>query len=82
MQDIQAETGYIIKKSWNTSSATPCEFCQAMADKDAISVSSSFVQVGGQIEGVDGGILSNDFTDMDTADAHPNCNCYLTWEVE
>ena len=82
MEDIQAETGYIVKKVWNTSSAEPCEFCQAMANTGAVSVSSSFVPLGGAIQGVDGGILNNDFVDMDTADAHPNCSCYLTWEVE
>jgi len=82
MEDIQAETGYIVKKIWNTSGVDPCEFCRTMASTDAISVSSAFVQVGGRINGVDGGILTNDFVDMNTANAHPNCNCYLTWEVE
>lgn len=81
MEQIQSETGYTIKKVWNTTGGQPCEFCRAMNGKTQ-SVQSAFIPVGGHIEGEDGGTLINDFTDMEIAHAHPNCSCYLTWEVE
>lgn len=81
MENIQEQTGYSIAKVWNVSSSDPCEFCEAL-DGTVISVEEHFVDKGDVIEGVSGGIYNNDFSDTDTADAHPNCNCYTTYRVE
>lgn len=80
MENIQAQTGYTISKIWNTSGDNPCEFCQAL-DGTVIDVEENFVDKGDNIDGVDGGVYNNDFTATDTADAHPNCNCYTTYQV-
>jgi phage portal protein BeeE len=81
MENISEQTGYQISKIWNTSGDEPCEFCQAL-DGTVISVQENFVDKGAEIEGIEGGIYHNDFTATDTADAHPNCNCYTTYMVE
>lgn len=81
MENIQDQTGYSISKIWNVSSSDPCEFCASL-DGTVISVEQNFVEKGDVIEGINGGIYNNDFTDTDTADAHPNCNCYTTYRVE
>lgn len=81
MENIQRDTGYSIYKVWNVSSDEPCEFCQAL-DGEKTFVEENFVDQGDTIEGRDGGILQNDFSATDTADAHPNCNCYTTYEIE
>lgn len=80
MEQIQDDTGYSIRKIWNTGSANPCEFCRAL-DGTSTSVGNSFVPVGGTIEGDNGGIFVNTFVDMDVSQAHPNCGCYMTFEV-
>lgn len=81
MENIQRDTGYRIYKQWNTSGADPCEFCRALASEEVL-VDENFVNQGDEIHGIDGGILNNDFSDTDTADAHPNCNCFTTYKVE
>lgn len=81
MENIQGQTGYRIYKQWNISSSNPCEFCLSLASHEVL-VDESFVSLGENIHGVDGGIYHNNFTATDTADAHPNCNCYTTYRVE
>lgn len=81
MENIQRDTGYKIYKIWNVSSSDPCEFCQSLVN-DKVLVDENFVDQGDEIHGVNGGILHNDFSPTDTAEAHPNCNCYTTYEVE
>lgn len=81
MENIQNDTGYKIYKVWNVSSSDPCEFCLALASEKVL-VDENFVDLGSEIHGVNGGVLVNDFTPTDTAEAHPNCNCYTTYEVE
>lgn len=81
MQNIQRDTGYKIYKIWNVSSADPCEFCRQLASEKVL-VDENFVDLGDEIHGVDGGVYHNDFKAADTAEAHPNCNCYTTYKVE
>lgn len=81
MENIQRQTGYKIYKVWNVSSADPCEFCLKLASEKVL-VDRNFVDKDSIIHGVDGGIYHNDFKAADTANAHPNCNCYSTYEVE
>lgn len=80
MEQIQTETGYTINKIWNIGGGNPCEYCLSMSGK-TVGVSNSFVPLNGTIEGTEGGVLVNDFVDIDTADAHPNDQCYITYEV-
>ena len=81
MQNISDETGYKVYKEWTTSGADPCEFCLALSGTRTL-IDENFVDLHGEIHGVDGGVYKNDFTATDTADAHPNCNCYITYTVE
>lgn len=78
MEQIQASTGYDIMKVWNVSSDA-CEFCQEMAGKK-ISIEQPFLAVGNSVMAGDK-ILVNNFTDVETADLHPNDRCYITYEV-
>jgi phage portal protein BeeE len=80
MEQIQAETGYKIRKVWNTSGANPCEFCLAL-DGKTVGVEDAFIPLGGTVEGVDGGTLVNNFTEVESANAHPNCHCYVSYEI-
>lgn len=80
MEQIQDDTGYSINKVWNIGGSNPCEYCLAQAGV-VVSLGSAFVPLGGVIQGQDGGVLVNDFVEMDTADAHPNDECYITYEV-
>lgn len=81
MQNIQRDTGYKIYKIWNVSSTDPCEFCLKLASEKVL-VDENFVDLGDEIHGINGGIYHNDFKAADTAEAHPNCNCYTTYRVE
>lgn len=81
MENIAEQTGYSIYKVWNVSSLSPCEFCSSLSG-DRKLVSENFVDLGDEIHGINGGTYLNDFTSTETADAHPNCNCFTTYEVE
>lgn len=81
MQNIQAQTGYKIYKVWNTSGANPCEFCQALSGQKNL-VDEKFIDQHEHVHGVDGGEFITDFKDIESAELHPNCNCYATFEVE
>lgn len=80
MEQITTETGYEINKVWQVNSNNPCAYCIAM-DGTRVQVEQPFIPLGGSIEASDGSILVNDFVDVDTADAHPNCGCSLYYEV-
>ncbi len=81
MENVQRDTGYKIYKKWNVSSVDPCEFCQKLAN-DRVLVDENFIDLNDEIHGIDGGVYHNDFKAADTANAHPNCNCYSTYEIE
>jgi phage portal protein BeeE len=81
MQQIENEVDTKIYKIWNVSNSEKCEFCQAM-DGRRVPLNEAFIEKGGIIVGKDGGVFVNDFVAMDTPQAHPNCMCYFTWEVE
>ena len=80
MEQITGETGINFQKVWNTSRDDACQYCKAM-NGTAVPNTETFVPVGGKIEGVDGGVLTNDFVSMETPQGHPNCGCYLTYQV-
>lgn len=80
MQNISDQTGHKIYKVWHTSSAQPCPFCQEMEGKEVL-VQESFLQVGDSVE-AKGQVFDNNWTDIDSAELHANCNCYTTYRVE
>lgn len=74
-EDAWKESGVVERKEWLLS-ADPCEFCEAMAGKYA-EVGEAFIPKGGTLTGTDGGVLSIDYTALDTPPAHPGCRCSL-----
>lgn len=81
MIQLMNETNTDIYKVWHTNSTEPCEFCQALNGR-RILVTESFLDKDDSIIGADGGIFVNTFVDVEAADLHPNCYCYLTYEVD
>lgn len=80
MEQIEQEAGVQVNKVWRTSRSDACQYCKAL-DGTSLPVRESFVPVGDAVIGIDGGIMINDFVSMEIANGHPNCNCYLTYEV-
>lgn len=81
MIQLMNETGTKIYKVWHVNSEEPCEFCQVLNGRKVL-VTETFLAKDDSIVGADGGIFANTFVDVDAADLHPNCYCYLTYEVE
>lgn len=80
MKQIQAESGVRIQKVWTVTNSEACQYCLAMNGR-TIDVDDVFIPLNGTIEGEDGGVYVNDFTDIDTAQGHPNCTCTVTYKV-
>ena len=80
MEQIQSEVGVQIKKVWNTSSDSACEYCQSLNGK-TVGLQEVFVGKNDIILGTEGGMFVNDFANIEGAHAHPNCQCYTTYEV-
>jgi HK97 family phage portal protein len=81
MQNIAKDTGYSITKEWVTRNPDACEFCLALNGR-TVEVNSNFLELGAIIEGVDGGIMVNDFVSRETALAHANCTCLEVYKVK
>jgi hypothetical protein len=71
MEQIQDETGVKIEKTWhiNPFTANHCDECSAM-DGRTLDLSTPFISEE-----------DNEFADIESADAHPNCGCYLTYQI-
>lgn len=81
---IQSNLGQNVKlyKVWHRNPASnSCEFCRAMDGTRKV-VTEAFCPIDGAVLGVDGGIMANDYQDINGAYMHPNCNCYTTFDVE
>jgi hypothetical protein len=81
MQNIAKDTGYSITKEWVTRNPDACEFCLALNGR-TVEVNSNFLELGAIIEGVDGGIMVNDFVSRETALGHPNCTCLEVYRIK
>lgn len=79
MEQVAKDAKIKIEKVWQVR-GNSCEFCRAM-DGQAVDVSETFVEKGADIEGADGGKLTNNFVSMDVPTAHSNCGCYCTYKV-
>ena len=77
---IQNESGVQIYKEWVVVSANPCKYCRGM-DGRRVNVTESYVKKGGILIGKSK-IRVNDYADIDTAGAHPNCSCVEKFGIE
>lgn len=80
MRQIEDEVGVTLRKVWNTSGADPCEYCRSL-NGTSIGLDEPFVRLDETVVGVDGGFLLNDWRIREETTLHPNCSCYLTYQV-
>lgn len=71
MEQLQDETGVQLEKVWHINPYTTdhCSECEAL-DGTVLDLSTPFI-----------GAEENDFADIESADAHPNCGCYMTYQI-
>ena len=77
---IQNESGVQIYKEWVVVSANPCKYCRGMNGR-RVNVTESYVKKGGILIGKSK-IRVNNYADIDTAGAHPNCSCVEKFGIE
>lgn len=80
MENIQEQTGYKIYKIWHTTGANPCPYCQEL-DGTSVLVDEAFVPLGESIK-AGNEVFVNNWTTVDSASLHANCNCITTYNVE
>lgn len=73
VESLGKATGKQFGFKWKTTSGEPCAFCQYM-NGTIVKAGEAFVPLGGKID-TDDGIYLNDYDDMLTPNAHPNCQC-------
>lgn len=81
MIDIKNKINIKILKKWICLGSNPCEFCQSM-NGSVEELEKPFVPLMATIQGVDGGIMFNNYAPMESANAHPNCNCKIDFILE
>lgn len=67
-------------KVWVTDGANPCPLCVSLDGTDT-TIDAPFILSNHSIRDADGKDWHNSYVDMQTADAHPNCNCHLRFEL-
>lgn len=80
MENIQSQTGYSVFKEWHTSGANPCPFCDELNGTEVL-VDEAFIPYGDSVKAGDQEFINN-WTRIDSAELHANCNCYTTYRVE
>lgn len=80
MKQIQNESGATLEKSLSHSNEPECEWCKALEDVWFM-VDQPLLGLGESLEGVDGGILINDFVSNDGYDVHPNGKGNMVFRV-
>lgn len=70
---IQRVTGREFGFKWRTTSGHPCEFCQYM-EGTVVATGEAFIPLGEKIE-LDDAVYLNNYEDILTPQAHPNCQC-------
>lgn len=68
-------------KKWNTTSGDPCEFCTLM-DGTVTHLDDAYMEQDVTVELPSGAVFANTWQRMETTDAHPNCQCVQTYEVD
>jgi HK97 family phage portal protein len=69
----------VTQKVWFTND--PCEFCEPL-DGKIVGIDENYFGEGDSITGANGGILSNDYSDVGAPPLHPNCKCGVVPYVE
>lgn len=75
LQEAYIQSG-VKQKEWRALGDDPCQYCLAM-DGTVVDVEQPYVSQGDSIEGTDGGEFVEDYEDVENANAHPNCHCWL-----
>lgn len=75
LQEAYGQAG-IKQKEWRALGANPCKYCKAM-NGQVIEMESNYVPKGGKIVADDGDEYINDYDEIENANAHPNCHCWL-----
>jgi len=73
------QSGVVSGMRWKLA-PQPCQFCKAIQQKFAgrvIPLDGTFMGVGDQLTGTDGGKLNITMRDIDGPPLHPNCRCTL-----
>ena len=70
---IQKATGREFGFKWRTTSGHPCEFCQYM-NGTVVATGEAFIPLGEKIQ-LDDAVYLNNYEDVLTPQAHPNCQC-------
>lgn len=70
---LQQVTGREFGFKWRTTSGHPCEFCQYM-NGTVVATGEAFIPLGEKIE-LDDSVYLNNYEDILTPQAHPNCQC-------
>jgi HK97 family phage portal protein len=70
-------SGVVQTVKWYTSEQdNVCEFCKAQEGKE-IPIDQNFYEAGDVIGGVDGGVMTANYGDIEAPPIHPSCVCYL-----
>lgn len=79
-KNMSETLGVRLKKVWRSSGdATTCDFCKHM-DGATVGLDSSYLDYGASVE-VGDHLYVNNFENMTTPNAHPNCRCAEDYEV-
>jgi HK97 family phage portal protein len=70
-------SGVVKTVKWFTSGqANVCEFCQAL-DGTEIPIDQNFFDAGDVIGGIEGGVMTANYGDIEAPPIHPLCSCFL-----
>ena len=79
-RNLSETLGIRLQKVWRTTGdSNTCDFCQHM-EGTHITLDSNYLSTGASIEIGDHTYVNN-FENMTTPNAHPNCRCYEDYEV-
>jgi len=75
----QMKDHYFVKV-WETDGKDPCPICRALHGTET-HVDAAYVPHGAGFLDADGHSVENNFVDIVTANAHPNCSCHERYEL-
>lgn len=82
MENIQSQTGHVIqKRKIHFGTDAPCEFCKSLLSMDWMNVSESYLELGKDLIGADGGVYVNNWRSIDSGDVHANGHCGEEYRV-
>lgn len=75
-----AMTDHYYVKVWVADGPAPCPTCSAL-DGTNMPLDKAFIDLGQTFNDENGDPVTNSFMDIETADAHPNCQCHQRYEL-